>query len=188
MRRANELSLNGLGLTFPNPIVGAVVIDDSGNLIGEGFHSRSNQGAHAETNALVAAGNKAVGATLVVTLEPCNHHGKTPPCTEKIIESGIKKVVFGVSDPNKLASGGAAALQKAAAGSDLAEKIATELKKVLRAKTRDEDAAIAEERKELRAQVRTAAGKCTDLDKLQAALEILDDGTDLEFIIEEDQD
>jgi len=82
----------------------------------------------------------------------------------------------------------AAALQKAAAGSDLAEKIANELKKVLRAKTRDEDAAIAEERKELRAQVRTAAGKCTDLDKLQAALEILDDGTDLEFIIEEDQD
>lgn len=113
MRRANELSLNGLGLTFPNPIVGAVVIDDSGNLIGEGFHSKSNQGAHAETNALVAAGNKAVGATLVVTLEPCNHHGKTPPCTEKIIESGIKKVVFGVSDPNKLASGGAAALRNA---------------------------------------------------------------------------
>lgn len=113
MRRANELSLNGLGLTFPNPIVGAVVIDDSGNLIGEGFHSKSNQSAHAETNALVAAGNKAVGATLVVTLEPCNHHGKTPPCTEKIIESGIKKVVFGVSDPNKLASGGAAALRNA---------------------------------------------------------------------------
>lgn len=113
MHRANELSLNGLGLTFPNPIVGAVVIDDSGNLIGEGFHSKSNQGAHAETNALVAAGNKAVGATLVVTLEPCNHHGKTPPCTEKIIESGIKKVVFGVSDPNKLASGGTAALRNA---------------------------------------------------------------------------
>ena len=82
----------------------------------------------------------------------------------------------------------AAALQKAAAGSDLAEKIATELKKVLRAKTRDEDAAIAEERKALRVQVKAAAGKCTDLDKLQAALEILDDGTDLEFIIEEDQD
>jgi len=113
MRRANELSLNGLGLTFPNPIVGAVVIDDSGNLIGEGFHSKSNQGAHAEINALAAAGNKAVGATLVVTLEPCNHHGKTPPCTEKIIESGIKKVVFAVSDPNKLASGGAAALRNA---------------------------------------------------------------------------
>jgi diaminohydroxyphosphoribosylaminopyrimidine deaminase/5-amino-6-(5-phosphoribosylamino)uracil reductase len=113
MRRANELSLNGLGLTFPNPIVGAVVIDNSGNLIGEGFHSRSNQGAHAEINALAAAGNKAVGATLVVTLEPCNHHGKTPPCTEKIIASGIKKVVFAVSDPNKLASGGAAALRNA---------------------------------------------------------------------------
>ena len=82
----------------------------------------------------------------------------------------------------------AAALQKAAAGSDLAEKIATELKKVLRAKTRDEDAAIAEERKALRAQVRTAAGKCTDLDKLQAALEILDDNTDLEFITQVEAD
>lgn len=113
MRRANELSLNGLGLTFPNPIVGAVVIDDSGNLIGEGFHSRSNQGAHAEVNALEVAGERSKGATLVVTLEPCNHHGKTPPCTEKIIESGIKKVVFGVSDPNKLASGGAATLSSA---------------------------------------------------------------------------
>ena len=82
----------------------------------------------------------------------------------------------------------AAALQKAAAGSDLAEKIATELKKVLRAKTRDEDAAINEERKELRTQVKTAAGKCTDLDKLRAALEILDDDTDLEFITQVEVD
>lgn len=82
----------------------------------------------------------------------------------------------------------AAALQKAAAGSDLAEKIADELKKVLRIKTRDEDAEIAEERKALRKDVRTAAGKCADLDKLRAALEILDDGTDLEFITETDED
>jgi len=83
-----------------------------------------------------------------------------------------------------------AALQKAAAGSDLAEKIAAELKKVLRVKTRDEDAEIAEERKALRKDVRTAAGKCTDLDKLRAALEILDDGTDLEFVtqVEADED
>lgn len=82
----------------------------------------------------------------------------------------------------------AAALQSAAKGSELAEKIAAELKKVLRVKTRDEDAAIAEERKELRAQVRTAAGKCTDLDKLRAALEILDDNTDLEFVTQVEAD
>jgi len=82
----------------------------------------------------------------------------------------------------------AAALQKAAAGSEIAEKIAAELKKVLRIKTADENAEIAEERKELRAQVRSAAGKCTDLDKLRAALEILDDDTDLEFITEVEAD
>lgn len=82
----------------------------------------------------------------------------------------------------------AAALQSAAKGSELAEKIAAELKKVLRVKTRDEDAAIAEERKELRAQVRTAAGKCTDLDKLRAALEVLDDDTDLEFVTQVEAD
>ena len=111
MRRANELSLFGLGLTYPNPIVGAVVIDDVGNLISEGFHSRANHGAHAEVNALDAAGEKAKGATLVVTLEPCNHYGKTPPCVERIIKSGIKKVVYAISDPNKVASGGAKSLQ-----------------------------------------------------------------------------
>lgn len=111
MRRANELSLLGLGLTYPNPIVGALVIDDAGNLIGEGFHSRANKGAHAEVNALDAAGEKALGATLVVTLEPCNHHGKTPPCVERIVKAGIKKVVYAVSDPNKVASGGAKALE-----------------------------------------------------------------------------
>ena len=111
MRRANELSLFGLGLTYPNPIVGAVVIDDAGNLVGEGFHSRANHGAHAEVNALDAAGEKAKGATLVVTLEPCNHYGKTPPCVERIIKSGIKKVVYAISDPNKVASGGAKSLQ-----------------------------------------------------------------------------
>ena len=111
MRRANELSLFGLGLTYPNPIVGAVVIDDVGNLISEGFHSRANHGAHAEVNALDTAGEKAKGATLVVTLEPCNHYGKTPPCVERIIKSGIKKVVYAISDPNKVASGGAKSLQ-----------------------------------------------------------------------------
>jgi diaminohydroxyphosphoribosylaminopyrimidine deaminase/5-amino-6-(5-phosphoribosylamino)uracil reductase len=111
MRRANELSLFGLGLTYPNPIVGAVVIDAAGNLVGEGFHSRANHGAHAEVNALDAAGEKAKGATLVVTLEPCNHHGKTPPCVERIIKSGIKRVIYAVSDPNKVASGGAKSLQ-----------------------------------------------------------------------------
>lgn len=81
-----------------------------------------------------------------------------------------------------------AALEKAAAGSDLAEKIAAEIKKVLRVKTRDQDKAIAEERAELRKQVRSAAGKCTDLEKLQAALDILDEGTELSFINEDIED
>lgn len=81
-----------------------------------------------------------------------------------------------------------AALEKAAAGSDLAEKIAAEIKKVLRVKTRDQDKAIAEERTELRKQVRSAAGKCTDIEKLQAALDILDEGTELSFINEDIED
>ena len=81
-----------------------------------------------------------------------------------------------------------AALEKAAAGSDLAEKIAAEIKKVLRVKTRDQDKAIAEERAELRKQVRSAAGKCTDLEKLQAALDILDEGTELSFVNEDIED
>jgi diaminohydroxyphosphoribosylaminopyrimidine deaminase/5-amino-6-(5-phosphoribosylamino)uracil reductase len=110
LKRANELARLGLGLTGANPIVGAVVVDTAGNIIGEGFHK---SGPHAEIVALEEAGELANGATLFVTLEPCNHHGKTGPCTEAIIKAGIAKVVYAVSDPNALASGGAKALSTA---------------------------------------------------------------------------
>jgi diaminohydroxyphosphoribosylaminopyrimidine deaminase/5-amino-6-(5-phosphoribosylamino)uracil reductase len=111
LKRANELARLGLGLTGANPIVGAVVVDNAGKIIGEGFHK---SGPHAEIVALEQAGQLAKGARLYVTLEPCNHQGKTGPCTEAIIKAGIAKVVYAVNDPNLLASGGAKAL--AAAG------------------------------------------------------------------------
>ena len=110
LKRANALACLGLGLTGSNPIVGAVVVDSAGKVIGEGFHK---SGPHAEIVALEQAANLAKGATLFVTLEPCNHHGKTAPCTEAIINAGVAKVVYAVSDPNALASGGAAALSAA---------------------------------------------------------------------------
>ena len=111
LKRANELARLGLGLTGSNPIVGAVVVDASGKIIGEGFHK---SGPHAEVVALEQAGDLAKGATLFVTLEPCNHQGKSGPCTAAIIKAGIAKVVYAVPDPNELASGGAKSL--AAAG------------------------------------------------------------------------
>ena len=110
LKRANELACLGLGLTGSNPIVGAVVVSPAGVIIGEGFHK---SGPHAEVVALEQAGQSAKGATLFVTLEPCNHHGKTGPCTEAIIKAGITKVVYAVRDPNPLASGGAKALETA---------------------------------------------------------------------------
>ena len=110
LKRANELACLGLGLTGSNPIVGAVVVGIDGAIIGEGFHK---SGPHAEVVALEQAGQSAKGATLFVTLEPCNHHGKTGPCTEAIIKSGISKVAYAVRDPNSLASGGARALEAA---------------------------------------------------------------------------
>lgn len=110
MKRALQLSEIGLGLTSPNPIVGAVVISSSGQIVGEGFHQRALDLRHAEVIALSAAGDKAKGATLVLTLEPCNHIGKTPPCTDAIISAGIKRVVYAVSDPNPIAQGGSAKL------------------------------------------------------------------------------
>jgi len=110
LRRANELACLGLGSTGSNPIVGAVVVDSAGNIIGEGFHQ---SGPHAEVVALEQASQSAKGATLYVTLEPCNHHGKTGPCAEAIIKAGITKVVYAVRDPNSSASGGAKALHAA---------------------------------------------------------------------------
>ena len=116
MQRAIALSEKGLGKTSPNPIVGAVIIDDAGNLIGEGFHDRMNSKDHAEVVAIANANqnsNKIKGATIVVTLEPCNHSGSTGPCTQAILDAGISTVVFAVNDPNSVASGGADTLRAA---------------------------------------------------------------------------
>jgi len=113
MQRAIALAEKGLGKTAPNPIVGAVIIDAAGNVVGEGFHDRVNSPDHAEVVAIKAAGNKSVGATIVVTLEPCNHTGTTGPCVQVIIDAGITTVVFAVTDPNESAAGGAAALRAA---------------------------------------------------------------------------
>src|SRR3954467_13022447 len=98
MQRALELALRGWGRVSPNPLVGAVVLR-GGEPVGEGWHAEFGR-PHAEVNALAAAGDRARGATLVVTLEPCAHHGKTPPCTDAIKAAGIKRVVAAVRDPD----------------------------------------------------------------------------------------
>lgn len=103
MNRAWELALKGWGRTSPNPMVGAVLVK-SGKIIAEGYHHYCG-GDHAEVDALQKAGHKARGATLYVTLEPCGHTGRTPPCTEAILKAGIKRVVVGSQDPNKLNNG-----------------------------------------------------------------------------------
>ena len=113
MQRAIALAEKGLGKTAPNPIVGAVIIDAAGNIVGEGFHDRVNSPDHAEVVAIKAAGAATKGATMVVTLEPCNHTGSTGPCVQAIIDAGITTVVFAVSDSNEKAAGGAAALRTA---------------------------------------------------------------------------
>ncbi len=99
------------GKTLPNPAVGAVVVKN-GKVIATGYHKRAGL-PHAEAVALERAGEKAKGATLYVTLEPCNHYGRTPPCTERIIEAGIREVVIGVRDPNPVAAGGVERLRAA---------------------------------------------------------------------------
>ncbi len=104
MRMALALAEEGRGFTSPNPMVGAVVVKD-GEVVGRGFH-RACGTPHAEVNAIDDAGDKARGADIYVTLEPCNHTGKTPPCTRKILSAGIRRVVTAVSDPNPKAAGG----------------------------------------------------------------------------------
>jgi diaminohydroxyphosphoribosylaminopyrimidine deaminase/5-amino-6-(5-phosphoribosylamino)uracil reductase len=111
MRRARALARRGWGRTAPNPMVGAVLVR-GGARVGEGWHAEHG-GPHAETVALHAAGDGARGATLYVTLEPCNHTGNTPPCTPAIIAAGVSRVVFAADDPNPKAGGGAAALRAA---------------------------------------------------------------------------
>src|SRR6516225_10009911 len=112
MRRALELAERGRGHVEPNPLVGAVVVRDGVN-VGEGWHRRYGE-AHAEVNALTAAGEAAQGATLYITLEPCCHHGKTPPCTDAVIRSGIRRVVASMPDPFPQVSGEGAARLRAA--------------------------------------------------------------------------
>ena len=113
MQRAIALSEKGLGKCAPNPIVGAVILDASGKIVSEGFHDRMTSKDHAEVVAIKSAGNQTKGATMVVTLEPCNHTGSTGPCTQAIVDSGISTVVFAVKDPNAVAVGGADALRAA---------------------------------------------------------------------------
>jgi len=103
MRLALQEARKGVGRTSPNPSVGAVVVQD-GTVVGKGYHKRAGL-PHAEPNALRAAGKRARGATIYVTLEPCNHVGRTPPCTEAIIKAGIKRVVIGMGDPNPKVTG-----------------------------------------------------------------------------------
>lgn len=103
MREAIRLARRGIGGTHPNPRVGAVVLGD-GRVAARGWHARAGE-AHAEVRALEAAGAPARGATLVVTLEPCVHHGRTPPCVDAILASGVRRVVVGMVDPNPIVNG-----------------------------------------------------------------------------------
>jgi len=113
MRRALELARRGIGQVEPNPPVGAVVTTADGRMLGEGWHARFG-GPHAEVGALEAAGAAARGATLFVTLEPCCHHGKTPPCTDAILDAGIARVVAAAGDPFPAVGGGGFAALRAA--------------------------------------------------------------------------
>jgi diaminohydroxyphosphoribosylaminopyrimidine deaminase/5-amino-6-(5-phosphoribosylamino)uracil reductase len=112
MRRALELAERGRGSVEPNPLVGAVVVRD-GQVVGEGWHQRYGA-AHAELHALAAAGESARGAALYVTLEPCCHHGKTPPCTDAVLRSGIGRVIAAMQDPFPEVAGKGSALLRAA--------------------------------------------------------------------------
>jgi diaminohydroxyphosphoribosylaminopyrimidine deaminase/5-amino-6-(5-phosphoribosylamino)uracil reductase len=108
MQRALDLAWAGWGRVHPNPLVGAVLLQD-GQVVGEGWHGAFGE-AHAEVAALRVAGPAASGSTMVVTLEPCRHHGKQPPCTDAILAAGVRRVVYGLPDPNPSAGGGAAQL------------------------------------------------------------------------------
>ncbi|QJR35255.1 bifunctional diaminohydroxyphosphoribosylaminopyrimidine deaminase/5-amino-6-(5-phosphoribosylamino)uracil reductase RibD [Gemmatimonas groenlandica] len=111
MRRALELAERGAGRVSPNPKVGAVIVQQ-GRIVGEGWHAEYGL-AHAEVAALIEAGPRATGATAYVSLEPCNHTGKTGPCSEALIAAGVSRVVFAAHDPNPKAAGGAARLASA---------------------------------------------------------------------------
>ena len=122
LERALELAERGRGTTHPNPVVGAVVVRD-GSIVAEGWHERKG-GPHAEVVALDAAGERARGATLYVTMEPCTHHGTTPPCAEAVLSAGVAKVVAGSLDPNPEARGGLDVLRDAGVDVELQDSFA----------------------------------------------------------------
>jgi diaminohydroxyphosphoribosylaminopyrimidine deaminase/5-amino-6-(5-phosphoribosylamino)uracil reductase len=111
LRRALALAERGRGTTHPNPVVGAVVVRDD-EVVGEGWHERAG-GPHAEVVALEAAGERARGATLYVSMEPCAHHGRTPPCVDAVLQAGVARVVSGSLDPGPVSGGGLERLREA---------------------------------------------------------------------------
>jgi diaminohydroxyphosphoribosylaminopyrimidine deaminase/5-amino-6-(5-phosphoribosylamino)uracil reductase len=119
LRRALELAENGRGTTHPNPVVGTVVVAGD-EVVGEGWHERMGE-AHAEVLALAAAGERAAGATVYVTLEPCAHHGTTPPCVDALIQAGVTHVVAGQTDPHPEHGGGLEVLRRAGVGVEVAD-------------------------------------------------------------------
>jgi diaminohydroxyphosphoribosylaminopyrimidine deaminase / 5-amino-6-(5-phosphoribosylamino)uracil reductase len=119
LERAVELAERGRETTRPNPVVGAVLVRD-GEVVGEGWHVRKGE-AHAEVNALAAAGDRATGSTLYVTLEPCASWGSTPPCSQAVIDAGVAKVVIGTRDPNPAAAGGLELLRDAGVEVEVAD-------------------------------------------------------------------
>ncbi len=106
LHQAARLATRGHGCAEPNPLVGCIITNYEGEIVGEGYHEQYGE-AHAEVNALAMAGEKARGGTAYVTLEPCHHQGKTPPCSHALLDAGIIRVVIGANDPHKVASGGA---------------------------------------------------------------------------------
>ena len=117
MRRAVDLAARGIGSTHPNPVVGCVITDRSGTPVGEGFHAVAG-GPHAEVVALGMAGPRAAGGTAYVTLEPCDHTGRTGPCTQALIAAGVSRVRYAVPDPDPQAAGGAGVLRQAGVATD----------------------------------------------------------------------
>jgi diaminohydroxyphosphoribosylaminopyrimidine deaminase/5-amino-6-(5-phosphoribosylamino)uracil reductase len=120
LERALELAARRAGRGYPNPTIGAVVLGPDGAVVGEGV-SEPAGGPHAEVIALDAAGEAARGGTLFVTMEPCAHHGRTPPCVERILEAGVSRVVAGCADPNPEAGGGAERLREAGVDVELVD-------------------------------------------------------------------